>query len=121
MNRPGTHPIAWTRSAVDFGPGDPLTGRAMAKSLRTQRKRSNDWHKARKSTPANARLGLWLLPHAVALTDPFVTACGLIYNYGVEVNGVLDQHGTLTETFEALTIQIKCRGCAGAIGAHPGV
>lgn len=123
MNRPGTHPIAWTQCAVDFGPGEQATLLPMRNSLRAQRQRAAAQRKARKERPLGTGLALWAMPHAVSLTDPFATACGQIYNFGTEVPvvhgvGTNGEDGMVT-TFEGLHIGIKCRGCAGAIGADP--
>lgn len=116
MGRPGSHPIAWTRCPVDFGPGDVATRAPMRISLHRQQKRVTDWRKAHKATGPGG-LGLWVMPHAVSLADPFATACGTAYSAGVEVPQAYHQDGHLVASFEALHIGQKCRGCAGSIGA----
>ena len=91
-------------------------------SLRAQGKRFVDWRKKRKQRGAQA-LGVWSIPHAVGLSDPFTTACGLSYNFGAEVPNAYRDYppGGLATTFEALDIRQKCLGCAGAIGGDPTV
>jgi hypothetical protein len=74
----------------------------------------------RGSTPS----GIWTLPHAVSLRDPFTTACGAPYLGGCEVPSIWEgwPDGYFeTRWFELLDPRAKCLGCAGAIGADPTV
>jgi hypothetical protein len=83
--------------------------------------RKGEAHKIQE-TAYGTTSGLWGVPHAVSLVDPFATVCGLPYLGGCQVPSIWDPAGKFQNertTFEGLDIRGKCLGCAGAIGADP--
>ena len=106
--------VPWGNPKVPYGA--PPEAKARLEERRTEAKRIKARHYG------NPASGLWTLPHAVSLQNPFATACGLPYLGGMQVpsiwEGSPDEY-VETHWFELLSIRAKCLGCAGAIGADP--
>lgn len=142
--RTADHPIAHDKAAVHFWMWQPVGQRdEVDSSIKRQRylegvrlhpkasaeakaeleARKAEKKKIRARHYANDPSGLWTLPHAVSLQNPFTTACGVPYLGGMQVPSIWEgnrDNYVETHWFELLDIRAKCLGCAGAIGADPG-
>ena len=147
MNRLADHPIAHDRAAVHFylwqtdgqasairdslrqqavlAWGNPKAPRGTLPDVRARLDaRKQEAKRIRGRHYGNNPSGLWTLPHAVALSHPFRTACGVPYAGGMQVPSIWEgspAHYVETRWFELLDIRAKCLGCSGAIGRDPTV